>query len=58
MNTNMILDCDKSYDELMMDAQLEYLDWLDEGRHQKKMDKAKFKAARLAKLHMREIGGF
>lgn len=48
-------DYEKSYDDLMMEAHFEFLMWETESKKTRKADKAKFKAQRLAKLHMKSL---
>lgn len=50
-----VADLDKSYEQLMLEARVEYLEWIAEGKRSRKSDKAKFKAQRLAKLHARGL---
>jgi hypothetical protein len=43
----------EEYHQLMMEAHLEYLSWLDESRRQRKSDKVKFAKVRRATLSAR-----
>lgn len=43
------------YDQLMREAREEFLEWEREKRKVKKVSKEKYKAQRLAKLHMMEM---
>lgn len=47
-------DYEKSYDELMIEAQFEFLHWLDDTRMQKRAEKAKYKKIRLATVAARK----
>jgi len=44
----------EEYHALMMEAQIEFMEWEAEKRVNKKIDKAKHKAIRLAKLEARK----
>lgn len=46
------------YMQAMAEAKAEYDQWLRDSKKNRKMTKEKFKAIRLAKLHMKEISSF
>jgi hypothetical protein len=51
-----ILTTDPEYLQAMKEAKAEYEAWIQDSKKERKMTKAKFRAQRLAKLHMQEMG--
>lgn len=47
---------EREYLQAMKEAKAEYEAWLKEGKRSRVATKAKYKAERLAKLHMQEMG--
>lgn len=47
---------EKEYQQAMREAKAEYDTWLKENKRGRAATKAKYKAERLAKLHMQEMG--
>lgn len=48
-------DYEKSYQELMMEAHFEFLMWETESKRTRRVNKEKYRAQRLAKLHMQSL---
>ena len=47
---------EQEYRQAMWEAKVEYDAWLRDSKKERKATKAKYKAERLAKLHMQEMG--